>query len=475
MRPNRSHALAAAVCVLFALVRTASAQDEPKSLEPSTSAPAGECLQWKSPQGKPYWYRLPKKLSAAKPATLIFMLHGTGMNQGWPFYNYPIVGSNWRNDDVIVAPEGMTPGNGDTFNFLQGPADGEQIAGLIAFFKKKLPIGRVYLYGHSQGAFFCYWFAGAYPELTDGIVAHAGNVLDVKHPKLAKDKIGIGILHGRADAVVPVECATRTEKIYRDEGYKKLKLYIVEGLNDQTGHWPLPQQVAEMFDWLDQVTTQSAAQSVGVAIDQLGREAPDLLVVRNAIADAEKLLPKAKGDEKVALDAQLAALRDVLEQSAVAHAAALTTDSALADPKLPYGAWAAHFRAVDSAFSGLASWQKALKPARAAADKHGKAVDAVLAKFDSTKAASVKSAAKELESSFLAPRYGDLRATVEPVLATPPKGVPQKEVDATRALIKTREADESAGAAAAAAKTKEILESLKSKHPALFETRPAGE
>jgi hypothetical protein len=202
---------------------------------------------------------------------------------------------------------------------------------------------------------------------------------------------------------------------------------------------------------------------------------PDLTVVRNAIADAEKLSSKAKSDEKAALETQLTMLRDVLEQCAAGHAAALVADRALADPKLPFGPWAAHFRVVDPAFSGLASWQKALKPARAAADKHAKAVDAVLAKFDVTKAASVKAAAKELEQSFLAPRYGDLRATLESILDAPPKGFAEKEVAAVRQSIAARQADEKAGRDAAAAKSKELLESLKSKHPGLFETRPAGE
>src|SRR5262249_43408559 len=153
----------------------------------------------------------------SKPPALVLMLHGTGLKWGWAFWNYPIEKGQFRGDDVVVAPEAMTPGGQDVFNFVQNKADGDQIAGIIAYFRKRFPIGRVYLYGHSQGAFFTYWFAGEHPELVDGIVAHAGNVLgNVKHPKAAKEKVAIGILHGRADAVVPVDCAYATEKLYKE-------------------------------------------------------------------------------------------------------------------------------------------------------------------------------------------------------------------------------------------------------------------
>ena len=204
--------------------------------------------------------------------------------------------------------------------------DGEQIAALITDFKQRFPIGRVYLYGHSQGAFFCYWFAGEHPELIDGIVAHAGNVLDVKHGKLAKQKVAIGILHGRADAVVPVDCALRTEKIYREQGYEKLKLEIVEGLTEQSGHWPLPVQVAQMLNWLDQVSTQSAAQAVRTAASELRREQPDLRVVTEQLTKARKLLPKAEDADKKELPPVLDALQTFLDKAVLIHSQALLAD-----------------------------------------------------------------------------------------------------------------------------------------------------
>jgi predicted esterase len=298
------------VALVLAAPWSAAAQEAGKvpKVPPSSSAPRGEVLEALSPEGQPFWYRLPKKIDERKPPALIFMLHGTGMPWGWAFWNYPIASGQLRPDDVVVAPEGLTPGGNDTFNFVQGKKDGEQIAGLVKLFRKELPIGKVYLYGHSQGAFFCYWFAGAYPELVDGIVAHAGNVLDVQHSDLARSKVAIGILHGRADAVVPVDCAFRTEQIYKEQGYRKVKLLVVEGLNEQTGHWPLPLQVAEMFEWLDQVSLDQPAGALSVARAELAKEAPDLLVIVHALDQCGELLKTHKGEDKARVAADLEVL-----------------------------------------------------------------------------------------------------------------------------------------------------------------------
>ena len=221
------------------LIELPDAPEQPW-IKSNPEAPKGEVLEWTSKEGRPYWYRIPKK-SKGKPA-LILMLHGTGLNHGWSFWNYPIVKGNFRKSDIVVSPDALTPGANGTFNFLQGNKDGDQIVGIIKTFQSAFDIGKVYVYGHSQGAFFCYWFAGEHPEVIDGIVAHAGNVLNVKHSKFAREKVGIAILHGKADAVVSVACAHRTHKIYKEQGYKKLKLELVDGLTARSGHWPLPKQ-----------------------------------------------------------------------------------------------------------------------------------------------------------------------------------------------------------------------------------------
>lgn len=416
----------------------AAQKDETPKVEPGLSAPRGKTLEWKSPAGQPYWYRLPEKLEAKQPVTLTFMFHGTGMKFGWAFWNYPIANGGFRKNDIVIAPEGMTPGNGDTFNFVQGKADGEQIEGLIQFFKKKFTIGRIYLYGHSQGAFFSYWMAGEAPELIDGIVAHAGNVLDVKHTPLSKQKLAVGILHGRADAVVPVDCAYRTEKIYREQGYQKLKLKVVEGLNDQTGHWPLPDDVAEMFSWLDKVssaTLEDAAAEVAYAL-----ETPtlDLQGLKVALDRAQLLAKKAKPAEVTATKPRIDAGRELLARAATEHAKVMSEDPAIKDPKLPFGGYAGHLLAVDSALESEAPWAQATKVLRPLIQKHAKAMDKALADAAASEKRSFATLLKAIEESPLSPRLPEALGSLERLANSPPKGISKEDAGKALKLIAER-------------------------------------
>ena len=385
--------------ILFC-AQLASAQKDVDLVEPTLKAPRGKALGWKSAQGKTYWYRLPKDIDGKQPPDLLLMLHGTGGKPGWSFWNYDI-GGDFRKRDIVVSPDGMTPGGDGTFNFVQGPKDGEQIAGLIADFKQRFPIGRVYLYGHSQGAFFCYWFGGEYPELIDGFVAHAGNLLGTKHSKLAKQKLGIGILHGRADAVVPVICATETAKVYREQGYEKLKVEIVEGLTAETGHWPLPMQVAQMLTWLDQVSTQSAAQAVRTAASELRRATPSLRVVAEQMAKARKLLPKAEDADKKELPAVLAALQTFLDKAALVHAQALLADPATLDPKSTWGPWASQFLLLRSAFEDHPEWKKLMVKPRELSARHERLLDKAIKGLAKPSKESRAAAVKAFDEAFL--------------------------------------------------------------------------
>lgn len=434
-------------------------------IEPAATVPGGKVLEWTTPEGQPYWYRVPKEIRKDQPPDLVIMLHGTGLKWGWAFWNYPIQNGGFRGDDVVVAPEGLTPGQGGTFNFVQGKKDGDQIAGLISLFRKKMPIGKVYLYGHSQGAFFCYWFAGEHPDLVDGIVAHAGNVLDVKHSKLAKQKVAIGILHGRADAVVPVECAFRTEKVYQDEGYEKVKLHVVEGLTEQSGHWPLPKQVADMFTWLDQVSTSTPAQAVAAALAALEGKEPDLAAAAAGADRAEGLLKKARDP---AAAESLKVFREFLAAAAAAHAAALGKDPALADPKMPLGAWAGHFLAVDAALDGVPAWTEAMKAPRVAA-KPSKAVEKAIKDLNTPDRKAFTAGTKALAESFLAPRASELHTALQRALAEPPKGVTPAEIEAAKKILDERASAIEKGRAAALAVTVETLAAFRATRPGFAE------
>lgn len=467
------------ICLMLAARAAPARADLPDGkAEPTQAAEREKVLEWTSPQGKPFWYRLPKKLSESRPPNLILMLHGTGMPWGWAFFNYPIAAGKFRDADIVVAPEGMTPGNGQSFNFVQGAADGEQIVDLIRLFRKQFPIGRVYLYGHSQGAFFCYWFAGEHPELIDGIVAHAGNVLAVKHSKLARDKVAIGILHGRADAVVSVECAFRTEQVYRDEGYRKVKCYVVDGLTEQSGHWPLPGQVLEMLAWLDSVSVATVDGAIDAAIAGLARQPPDVQVLAESLASASALLKKAKAADAAVATERLAALTALLDAVAAAQAQALLADPALLDRALPYGPWVARFRRVDVALGEVPAWGKEMKKLRDLAVKHDKVVEKAIAEFARPSKKAFDGGLKALRESFLSARYDELRTALERAAADLPKGVKDGDVAQLQALLSERAAADDDGRAAAAICDQQQVEAFRAAHVEWFAgagDEPAGD
>ncbi len=470
------NALAHGFGLLFALVgKAALAQKPPAVVEPSAKAPRGEVLEWKSAQGRTYWYRLPKEMDGKQPANLLLMLHGTGLDHRWSFANYFDL-PNQRRRDLVVSPDGLTPGQGDTFNFVQGPKDGEQIAGLIADFKARFPIGRVYLYGHSQGAFFTYWFAGEHPELVDGIIAHAGNVLDVKHGKLARQKVAIAILHGRADAVVPVDCAIRTEKIYRDEGYAKLRLEIVDGLTERSGHWPLPDSVVKLLGWLDQVSTQSVAQSLAVVANEVQAEAPDFAVIAEQAKKARALLPKAGEAEKKDLTPVVTAVQAFVAKAALIHAEHLLASGEVADPKAAFGAWAVHFQRADAAFADDPEWKKRMAKARDLAKAHDKAVEKSTKTFDKDSTKNSRAAALQVfENAFLAPSANELRSVLEQACtnAQPPDDECKRKL---LAIVDARAAAAAEAMKAAATLDRALLDELKTAAPGLFEsTEPKAE
>ncbi len=408
---------------------------------PSLKAPLGQTLEWTTEQQKSYWYRLPQKIDPRKPPNLVIMLHGTGLTWGWAFWNYPIGNGRFRGNDIVIAPEGMTPGGGDTFNFTQSKPDGDQIAALIRHFKSKFPIAKVYLYGHSQGAFFCYWFAGAYTELVDGIVAHAGNVLTVNHNKLAREKVAIGILHGAADAVVSVDCAYRTEKIYKQQGYKKVKMTIVEGLTERSGHWPLPVQVAEMFDWLDEVNADSPQLALRVALSELAKDSPDLKIIFSATTRAKQLVRRMRGDEAQALGSTIDTIADFLEEVQSQHASVIleAQKQSKAAKQRSFQPWMAHFRITSTAFTESAFWRKKLKSLSSSSNKQQRSIDAALSVISKKlNKVTLHQAVRVLQNSMLASNAEELAQAIDRYQQNPPEGMKDGDFDDYRQLRETR-------------------------------------
>lgn len=370
---------------------------------PDAKAPRGETLEWTSSAGRPYWYRLPKERKKGAPPALVLMLHGTGLNHGWSFWNYGIARGTFRPHDIVVSPDGVTPGANGTFNFVQNAQDGAQISELIQLFRKRFEIGNVYLYGHSQGAFFSFWYAGEHPELVDGIIAHAGNVLQVKHSALAKKNLAVAILHGASDQVVPVSCAHRSHEIYRKEGYQKLRLEIVEGLRPEAGHWPLPNQVSELFEWLDQVSVKTLSGALALAGQALLAEKPDVGLMMQARADAKRLAPRRMEESD---SRRLALLDELTNALASAHADAILEEARRLDRKDPLQR--TRFRVGHAVLGESGVWQKRFRTEVGIARREAAQMRKLRAGLEAGAKRALGAAVKAVEKGALAPEFDEL-------------------------------------------------------------------
>jgi predicted esterase len=424
--------------VLLLVTGTALAQElEFPNENPSADLALGKCYEGVSKAKRPYWYRLPEKIDKDAPPDLIFLLHGTGLSYKWGFWNYAPHKGHFRKNDIVVSPESEMPGRG----FMQKKPDREEIANLIKLFKKTFPVRNVYLYGHSQGAFFCYYFAGERPEMIDGIVAHAGNFFKAKTNKAARDKVAIGILHGKADAVVTVECAFMTDIIYRTAGYKKIKLWPVDGLNKQSGHWPLPWHVQRMLAWCDMVSIKTPKDGEALIKSELALEKPDYVLAAQAAVRARNLGAKNM---------------DAIVEAAQANAEALTKADTSA-----YGPWVAHLRSASRAFAGLPEWEEAIKPLQSLVKKHTKQAESGIKSMRKNSKKSFAGGLKAMDKGYAGVGYDNLLAHMENRFTKPGDNVSQKDLDRYNDLDKSRKAADKKGRQAFADLTRPKLESLK--------------
>ena len=227
-----------------------------KALDPKAG---GEKLyEAKSADGLVYFWRGPKHYDAAKGVGLTVILHGSGGTHQWGFAN--IDKATFRPDDVVISPDGTTPGANGTFLFMGEPKDAKRLHALLEEVKKAFKVRGTYLYGHSQGSFFSVYYAGEYPEDVDGVVAHASGIWNWSKLGKAGHHQAIILMHGTQDPVVPYVQSEGCFKSLVDAGYPMARLYPLEWWN----HWPAELNSAggtphtsQELAWVEGMTTKS--------------------------------------------------------------------------------------------------------------------------------------------------------------------------------------------------------------------------
>ena len=156
---------------------------------------------------------LPNGYSENNPAPLLLDLHGF-MGDGLSQQRFSRLSNVAReNGFVYVAPDGLRDSNGNQFwnasrsccNFDRTDIDDAAfLKSLIDEISKKIAIDpkRIYIFGHSNGAFMSYKFACTYPDTVAAVVGVAG-AMDLEGNDCAiSTPVSVLEIHGTADAVI---------------------------------------------------------------------------------------------------------------------------------------------------------------------------------------------------------------------------------------------------------------------------------
>src|SRR5688572_2817257 len=244
--------------VLLGAVHSSSvpigAQQGPEKKDPASAA-KGTVYEWKSANGIPYEYFVPKSYDPKAGANLVLILHGNGMSLRWGFANLEI--GKFRPDDVLVSPEGPTYLEATkAWEFLEGRDASGKVHELIEELKKTFKVKQTFLYGHSQGSFFVFQYVGDFPDDVDGVVGQSGALW--RSSKLGKSGHGkaIAFLHGSDDANVPWLQSAYGRKEYRDADYPLVHLRTLWG----HPHAPVGAQTENQLAWCEGMTSPEPAR-----------------------------------------------------------------------------------------------------------------------------------------------------------------------------------------------------------------------
>ena len=351
-----------ALTLLFLLAAPAALpQDGNPQLDPR-EAKAGKPAGWTSADGLPFEFYVPEDYDPEAGANLTLILHGNGLDHRWAFWNHPV--GEFRPNDILVSPDGTTPKektNTGAAEFLGTGADADRLHALLEELKSIWNVRRTYLYGHSQGSFFVFYYAGLYPEDVDGVCGHASGVWNGTQQGKKGHGQAIGFLHGTNDHI-PYGQSFYGRKSYRDAKYPLVHLRTLYDW-DHRPHW---MQAASVLAWCEGMTSDDPA-GVADCLETLaqpklpmGADWSALWAVADRLAGLEGATPKqAKRARAVA---------DAVDELAQDHAASIAKGLGKGKlGKLSKGTWAGELIRFLEEFEGV--------PAQAAfAKKHKKAL-----------------------------------------------------------------------------------------------------
>ena len=242
------------LAALAAAAGPAARAGEVEPREPSEKN-RGALYSWKWADNLPYEYYVPKEYDPKVGANLVLVLHGNGLDYRWTFFNHEA--GKFRRDDIVVSPEGTTYSQAmKTHEFFAGKENVDKLHELIAALKKTFKVRQTFLYGHSQGSFFVFEYAGMRPDDVDGVVEQSGALWASSPVGSFGHKQAIALMHGTDDANVPYGQSVSARDRYRDAGYPMAHLRTLWGWP----HAPIADQAELELSWCEGMTSSDPAR-----------------------------------------------------------------------------------------------------------------------------------------------------------------------------------------------------------------------
>jgi len=363
----RAPALLAAALVFGLLVAGPARAGETPEREPGPKS-TGKVYAWTSRGGLRYEYFIPKDYDPEKGANLTFICHGTGLDRRWGFANHSA--GEFRPDDIVVSADGPTEVPNARL-YANSPKDLETLHALQEELRAAFRIRQVFLYGHSQGAFWVFLYAGRYKDEVAGALGQAGGIWTETPVGKAFHHQALVLMHGTADPVVPYSNSRGGYGFLVEKGYPLAHLRSLEGWN----HWPEQGQAAMELAFLEGMTTDDPARaeaSLEFFKKWQNAEAMDPSAFHRV---AGRVAAMEEAPESLRKRAAEAAAR--VEAAAEKHSAGIRADAGKkAGAKFDGKPWCGHLLRFLRDYHGVPAreelakdWEKTLSAHDAAADK----------------------------------------------------------------------------------------------------------
>ncbi len=391
-----------------ASVSSLSADDNP-SLDPREGK-KGTVYKWKASDGLDYEYFVPDNYDPKVGANLTLVLHGNGLNHRWTFWNHKA--GEFRADDIVVSPDGTSIlESTQNPEFLSGQADLDRLHALIEELKSVWKVRQTFLYGHSQGSFFVFFYAGEYPDDIDGVCGHAGAGWSVTQNKKGHH-VAIGFMHGTDDHI-PYWQASSARKTYVDAKYPNTHLRTLF----DWPHAPHAYQAENVLSWCEGMTSEDPAR-VEVCLDYLAQPDRHMGADWSAIWSVADRLSSMK-EATVKQQRKASRIASAVDELCADHLKEITKELGKKGKvsELTKGSWSGRFNRLVAEFEGVPALVAFEKKNKRAMESLEKSASTALKTYWSDKEKDEKAAFSAgldlLEKGYLNYQCVEIRAQLE--------------------------------------------------------------